>query len=84
MKELISGKTLFGEFVEQIEWNQEAVAVKNPYSPARIVSMVYANINKFGLYQDDCRDWSPKTRSDKIWGNFKAHFSRAFKGTRIS
>ena len=34
MKDPISGKILFEEFVEQIEWNQEAVAVKNSYSPA--------------------------------------------------
>ena len=27
IKEPISGETLFEEFVEQIEWNQEAVAV---------------------------------------------------------
>ena len=44
MKEPISGKTLFEEFVDQIEWNQEAVAVQNPYSPAQIVLMAYANI----------------------------------------
>ena len=36
MKEPISGKTLFEEFVKKIEWNQEAVAVQNPYSPAQI------------------------------------------------
>ena len=55
MKEPISGETLFEEFVEKIEWNQESVAVQNPYSPAQIVSMAYANIEKCGLYQDDCR-----------------------------
>ena len=44
IKEPISGETLFEEFVEQIEWNQEAVAVKNPYTHAQIVSMAYANI----------------------------------------
>ena len=62
IKEPISGKTLFEDFVKQIEWNQEAVAVQNPYSPAQIVSMAYANIDKCGLYQDDCRDWSHKLR----------------------
>ena len=36
MKEPISGETLFEEFVDKIEWNQEAVAVQNPYSPAQI------------------------------------------------
>ena len=60
IKEPISGETLFEEFVEKIEWNQEAIAVQNPYSPAQIISMAYANIEKCGLYQDDCRDWSRK------------------------
>ena len=55
MKEPISGETLFEEFVEKNEWNQEAVSVQNQYSPAQIVSMAYANIKKFVLYQDDCR-----------------------------
>ena len=52
IKEPISGKTLFKNFVEQIEWNQEAVDVQNPYSPAQIFSKAYANIDKCGLYQD--------------------------------
>ena len=34
IKEPISGETLFEEFVEKIEWNQEAVAVQNLYSLA--------------------------------------------------
>ena len=57
IKESISGETLFEDFVKKIEWNQEAVAVQNAYSPAQIVSMAYSNIEKCGLYQDDCRDW---------------------------
>ena len=52
IKEPIPSETLFEEFVEQIEWNQEAVAVQNPHSPAQIFSMAYANIDKCGLYQD--------------------------------
>ena len=55
MKEPISSRTLFEESVKQIEWNQEAVAVQNPYSPAQIISMAYANIEKCGIYQDDCQ-----------------------------
>ena len=77
-------KLCFGEFVEKIEWNKEAVAVQNPYSPAQIVSMIYAKIDKCGLYQDNCYDWSLKMGSDKTWGNFKAHFARAFKKNRRS
>ena len=46
--------------------------------------MAYANINKCGLYQDNCRDWSRKTQSEKTWGNFNAHFAQAFKETRRS
>ena len=30
MKEPISGKTLFEEFVTKIEWNQESVTKQNP------------------------------------------------------
>ena len=75
MKEPISGKTLFEDFDEQVEWNEEALAVKNMYSPAQIISMANANIKKCGLYQDDCREWSRKTRLDKTWSNFKAHFA---------
>ena len=82
MKEPISSENLFGEFVKKIEWIQEVVAVQNPYSPAQIVSMAYTNIEKCGLYQNDCREWSLKTQSDKTWSNFKAHFARAFKETR--
>ena len=48
IKEPMSGETLFEEFVKKIEWNQEAVAVQNPYSPAQIVSMAYANIKIAG------------------------------------
>ena len=69
---------------DKIEWNQEAVAVQNPYSPAQIVSMAYANIEKCGLYQDDCQEWSRKPRLDKTWSNFKAHFAPAFKETQRS
>ena len=36
MKEPISGETLFEEFVNQIEWNQEAWAIQNMYSRAQI------------------------------------------------
>ena len=84
MKEPISGENLFEEFVKKIQWNQEAVARQNPYSPAHIVSMAYANIEKCGLYQDDCRQGSRKPRLDKTWSNFKDHFNRAFKETRRS
>ena len=48
MKEPMLGETLFEEPIKKIEWNQEAVAVQNPYSPAQIVSMAYANIKNAG------------------------------------
>ena len=82
MKEPISGETVFEEFIKHIEWNQEAVAVHNPYTPAQIVYMAFANINKCGLYQDGCREWSRKPRLDKTWSNFKVHF--AFKKAQRS
>ena len=82
MKEPISGENIFEEFIKKIEWNQEAVAVQNPYTPAQIVSMAHANIEKCGPYQDDCWGWSRKTRLGKTWSNFKACFARVFKETQ--
>ena len=84
MKEPISGETLFEDSVEQIEWNQESVAVQNPYTPAQIVSMAYANIEKCGIYQDDFREWPSKPKLDKTWRSFKARFTRTFKEKRRS
>ena len=43
-KEQISGKTMFEELIKKIEWNQEAVAVQNTYTPTQIVSMAYVKI----------------------------------------
>ena len=84
MEETISGETLFEEFVEQIVWNQEAVAVQNQYTPAHIVSMTYTTIEKCRLYQYYCQQWSQKPRLEETWSNFKAQFSRAFKETQRS
>ena len=56
----------------------------NPYTPAHISSMEYANIEKCGLYQDDCQEWSRKPRLNKNWSNFKAHFATAFMETQRS
>ena len=39
---------------------------------------------KCGIYQDDFREWSCKTRGDKTWRNFKAHFTWAFKENQRS
>ena len=36
MKEPISGETIFKEFIDQIEWNQETVAVQNTYTLPRL------------------------------------------------
>ena len=84
MKEPITGETLFEEFVEQIEWNQEAVSVQNPYTPKQIVSMAFANVENSGYYADDCREWLRKPTSAKDWAGFKTHFARAFKEVRKS
>ena len=84
MKEPISGESLFEDFVEKVEWNQEAVAVQNPCSPAYFFSMAYVNIKKCGLYQGNCREWSRKTRSNKTLSNSKAHFDRSFQETQSS
>ena len=58
--------------------------MQNLYTPAQMVSIAYANIEKFGPYQDDCRERSRKPRLEKTWSNFKDHFARDFKDTRRS
>ena len=84
MKNPINGETLFEDFIEQIEWNQEAVAVQNPYTPAQILSMAFNNVRKSGLYTEDCREWDRKPTNTKNWATFKIHFARAFKEVRKS
>ena len=84
MKTPINGETLFEDFIEQIEWNQEAVAVQNPYTPEQILSMAVSNVKKSGLYTEDCRDWDRKAANTKDWASFKVHFARAFKDVRKS
>ena len=46
--------------------------------------MAYANIDKCGLYQDDCCNWLRKPQSEKTWVKFKTHFTRTFKETKRS
>ena len=46
--------------------------------------MAYANIDKCGLYQDDCHDWSRKPRIENTWVKSKTHFDQAFKEIRRS
>ena len=81
MKTPISGETLFGEFAEQIKWNQEAVAVQNHYAPKQIVSMAVGNVKKSYIYIEDCCKWDRKTAAQKTWANFKVYFARASKDT---
>ena len=84
MKTPINGETLFEEFVEQIEWNKETVAIHNPYTPKQIVLMATDNIKKSCLYIEESREYDKKTSTEKIWANFKVHFAHAFKETRKS
>ena len=79
MKEPISGETIFEEFVEKNEWNQEAVAFQDPYTPAQIVSMTYANIKNLGYIKMIVENGPKNQGLEKTWSNFKAHFDRTFK-----
>jgi len=65
VKTLINRVTFLEEFVEKIVWNQEAVAVQNPYTPGQILLMAVDNIKKLGLYSEDCRDWDRKATGAK-------------------
>ena len=84
MEETISGETIFEEFIEKIEWNQEAFVVKNPYTPAQIFSMAYANIKNAGYIKMIVGNGPENHGSKKTWSNFNAHLARAIKETQRS
>ena len=58
MKSPISGETEFEAFVQQIENEQEAVALQNPYTDTQILTIAENLIESNGFYTMDCREWN--------------------------
>ena len=52
MKKAIWAKTLFEDFVEQIETAVDAVATKVPYTRHQIVSIAFTIVKNSGIYYD--------------------------------
>ena len=56
MKKAISAKTLFEEFVDQIETAVDAVATKVPCTRQQIVSIDFTIVENSGVYYDGVKE----------------------------
>ena len=82
MKISSTGETEFETFVQQIEDGQEAVALQNPYTDTKIITITENLIEITGFYTMDFREWNRKDTTQKTCINFKVHFSRGFREHR--
>ena len=57
MKQPITAKTLFEEFVEQIETAVNVVATQVPYTRQQIVSIAFTMVENAGIYYDGVKGW---------------------------
>ena len=79
MKISITRETELETFVQQIEDEQEAVALQNPYTDTKIATITENLMEGTRFYTMDCREWNRKDTMQKTWINFKVHFSREFR-----
>ena len=76
MKQPIRVKTLFEEFVEQIETAVDAVPTQVPNRRQQIVSISFTMVENSGIYYDGVKEWRRKDTAEKTWEAFKTFFSR--------
>ena len=57
MKQPITAKTLFEEFVEHIETAVDAVATQVPYTRQHIVSIAFTIVENAGIYYNVVKEW---------------------------
>ena len=74
MKQPITAKTFFEEFVEQIETAVDAVATQVPYTRQQIVGIAFTMVENAGIYYDGVKE---------TWGAFKTFFAREFREIRV-
>ena len=79
MKQPITAKTLFEEFVEHIKTAVDAVATQVPYTRHQIVSIAFTMVENAGIYYDGVKEWHQKDTVDKTWEAFKTFFARKFR-----
>ena len=83
MKQPITAKTLFEEFVEQIKTAVNAVATQVPYTRQQIVSIAFTMMENAGIYYDGVKEWCRKDAEEKTWEAFKTFFTREFREIRV-
>jgi hypothetical protein len=55
--------------------NASDVFTKQSYGAQQIINIAYALIFNTGVYGDACKEWEKQYILEKIWDNFKAHFT---------
>ena len=76
MKQPITSKTLFEEFVEQIETAVDAVAIQVPYTRQKIVSIAFTMVENAGIYYDGVKEWRRKEHGRQNVGSFQDIFCK--------
>ena len=79
MKQLITAKKIFEEFVEHIKTAVDAVATQVPYTRQKIVSIAFKMVDNSGIYYDGVKEWSLKDTAEKTWEAFKTFSAREFR-----
>ena len=83
MKQPITAKTLFEEFIEQIETVVDTVATQVPYTRQHIVSIAFTTVENAGIYYNGVKESHQKDTADKMWEAFKNFFAREFRDIRV-
>jgi hypothetical protein len=61
-----------------------AVAGRQPYGAAMIISVAYTLIFNTGLFPDACRAWQSRAIAGKMWAQFKINFATAHREFRLT
>ena len=75
----------FETFITQIEDTTEYAAAGNtPYTAPQVIANAYTLVYNTGLFPEACREWRRRPAGEKIWTNFKTHFSEAHNDYRLT
>ena len=51
---------------------------RTPFTPEQVVSSAFCTIPKYGLFNEDVREWKRLPGNQKAQENFDVHFARAY------
>ena len=67
MKQFITAKILFEEFIDQIKIAVKVVVSQFPYAQQQIVSIVLSLVKTLGIYYNEAKEWRSKGTINKTW-----------------